>query len=80
MSAGWKVFWLSASLFAAALAAERLLAPGIGPIAFGLRAIELIAAWIAIMSLSIMTGAWVKERLRRLRDAPPCSPPASSAD
>ncbi|WP_300258283.1 hypothetical protein [Bradyrhizobium sp.] len=81
-------------LFAIAFAAERLLFPDILPIVFAneaqpsraaltalaLRAIELTAAWIAIMSLSIMTGAWVKDRLRRSRRAPSGSSPASPAD
>lgn len=93
MSAGWKIFWLSAVAFAIAFAAGRFLVPDIVPIAFaeqpqpswavmtafGLRAVELTAAWIAIMSLSIMTGAWVKDRLRRHR-APLDAPPASQAD
>lgn len=91
MSAGWKIFWLSAAVFAIAFAAGRLLVPDIAPVAnasqpsraamtaLALRAIELTAAWLAIMSASIMTGAWVKDRLRRPhRDTP--SPPTLPAD
>jgi hypothetical protein len=93
MSAGWKIFGLSAIVFAIAFTVGRLLVPDIGPIAyaeqpqpswavmtaFGLRAVELTAAWIAIMSLSITTGAWVKARLGRLfSDAP--SHPSSQTD
>ncbi len=90
MSAGWKIFWLSAIVFAVAFAVGRLLVPDMVPIAyaeqsqpswavmtaFGLRAVELTAAWIAIMSLSITTGAWLKARLGRLFSTGPSRPPS----
>ena len=95
MSAGWKIFWLSAVMFAIAFGVGRLVVPDIVPIAFaqesqpswavmaafGLRAIELTAAWVAIMSLSIMTGAWARDQLRRhFRRAPFDTRPTSRAD
>lgn len=92
MSAGWKIFWLSAVVFAMVFAVGRLLVPDVAPIAyaeqpqpswavmtaFGLRAVELTAAWISIMSLSIMTGAWVKERLRRPSSGALSHPPSQA--
>lgn len=79
MRAGWKVFWLSALAFAVAYGAGRVLVPNIVPIAFAeepqpswavmtafsLRAIELTAAWVAIMSFSILVGAWARDEVRR---------------
>ena len=76
MSAGWKVFLLFAVVFMAALGAERMFVPDIVPVAFAeepqpswalqfafvLRAVELIAAGVAIIALAIMFGAWVKRR------------------
>ena len=95
MSAGWKIFWLSAIAFAIAFAAARLIVPDIVPIAFAeepqpswavmtafvLRAIELVAAWVAIISFSILLGAWVRDELRRhFRRASSDQPPASRAE
>lgn len=95
MSAGWKIVWLSVVVFVVAYAVGRLLVPNIVPIAFAdepqpswavmtafvLRAIELTAAWIAIMSFSILVGAWARDGLRRyFRRAPSNSPPTPRAE
>ena len=95
MSAGWKIFWLSAIVFAIAFTAARLIVPDIVPVAFAeepqpswavmtafvLRAIELVAAWVAIISFAILVGAWVRDELRRhLGRASSNQPPAPRAD
>jgi hypothetical protein len=95
MSAGWKIVWLSVVAFVVAYAAGRLLVPDIVPIAFAgepqpswavmtafvLRAIELTAAWIAIMSFSILAGAWARDEVRRhFGRTPSNSPPTSRAE
>ncbi len=95
MSAGWKIVWLSALVFAIAYGAGRLLVPDIVPIAFAkepqpswavmtafsLRAVELTAAWVAIMSFSILVGAWIRDEVRRhFRDTSSNSPPASRTE
>jgi hypothetical protein len=68
MSGGWKVFWLAVVTSAVAFAAAQLLVPDVVPIgyqeeaqpswavltAFVLRAIELVAAWIAAIALAVM--------------------------
>ena len=70
--AGWKVFWLAAIVLAASLGAAQYLVPDVVPVgyaeeaqpswavltAFALRAIELIAAWVAAIALRVMLGAW----------------------
>jgi hypothetical protein len=75
MRAGWKIFGLSVVVLAVACGLARLLVPDIVPIgyaekpepswavmtAFVLRAIELTAAWVAVIALAVMAGA----RLRR---------------
>jgi hypothetical protein len=80
MGGGWRLFVLSVAVFVIAFGAERWLVPGIVPIgfaeepqsswavqtAFVLRAIELMAAGVAIASLSVMLGAMA---LRRRKDA-----------
>jgi hypothetical protein len=80
MRAGWRIFWLSALLFAAAVGIAHLVVPDIVPVAFAeepqpswavmtafvLRTIALIAAAVAILSLSITLGAALRDRLRRL--------------
>jgi hypothetical protein len=72
MSAIWKIFLLSAAVFGVALGAEHLFVPGLLPKvfadepqppwslggAFVLRAVELMAAGVAIMALVLMLGAW----------------------
>jgi hypothetical protein len=79
MTAGWKVFWLAALTFAAAFGAAWLLVPDVVPVgyavepqaswavltAFLLRAIELTAAWVALIALVVMFGAWALDRARR---------------
>ncbi|WGD54411.1 hypothetical protein QA641_11165 [Bradyrhizobium sp. CB1650] len=79
MSAGWKIFWLSAVVLAVALGLAHLLVPDIVPIgyadapqpswavmtAFVLRAIELTAAFVAITALSILTGVRLRRTFRR---------------
>lgn len=79
MHAGWKVFGIAAVIFGIAFGAERLLVPDVVPVAlaqaaqpssavmtaFALRAIELIAAWVAIVALGVMLATWAKERWRR---------------
>ena len=95
MGAGWKIVWLSVVAFVTAYVAGRLLVPDIVPIAFaeapqpswavmtafGLRAIELTAAWIAIMSFSILVGAWARDEVRRhFHRASSNSPPTSRAE
>jgi len=76
MRTGWRVLLLFAVVFMAALGAERMFVPDIVPVAFAeeprpmwalqlafvLRAVELIAAGVAVMALAIMFGAWVKRR------------------
>ncbi len=79
MKAGIKILLLSAVIFAVAFGAERLLVPDVVPVgfadepqplwsletAFVLRAIELMAAGVAIISLLMMGGAWARGRMRR---------------
>jgi type II secretory pathway component PulF len=71
MRAAWKVFCLSAIILAAAIGLAHLLVPDVVPVgyaeepqaswailtAFALRAIALTAAWIAIITLSVLVGA-----------------------
>jgi type II secretory pathway component PulF len=79
MSGGWKVFWLAVVTSAVAFAAAQLLVPDVVPIgyqeeaqpswavltAFVLRAIELVAAWVAAIALAVMGGVWTRQWLRR---------------
>jgi len=79
MNGGWKIFWLAAAVFGIAFGAERLFVPGIVPVgfaeepqplwsletAFVLRAIELMAAGVAIIALVLMVGAWAKDLMRQ---------------
>ena len=76
---GMEVFWLAVVTAAAAFAAAQLLVPDVVPIgyheearsswavliAFMLRAIELMAAWVAAIALAVMGGAWTRQWLRR---------------
>ncbi len=85
MQAGWKVFWVSTVVFAMAFALARLLVPDVVPIgyseeaqaswavmtAFALRSIELTAAWVAVISFTLMAATWA---LRRLRQKPQTRP------
>jgi hypothetical protein len=79
MSAGWKILWLAVVTFAAAFGAARWLVPDVVPVgyaeepqaswavltAFLLRAIELVAAWVAAIALAVMCGAWARKRPRQ---------------
>jgi len=79
MNAGWKILWLAVVTFAAAFGAAQWLVPDVVPVgyaeepqaswavltAFALRAVELIAAWVAAIALAVMCGAWARNRLRQ---------------
>jgi hypothetical protein len=79
MDAGWKISGLAALVFVVALICARLLVPDVVPIgyqeeaqpswavltAFALRAIELVAAWVAAITLAVMGGAWTHRQWRR---------------
>ena len=79
MNAGWKIFWLGAAVFGIAFGVERLLVPDVVPVgfadesrplwtletAFVLRATELMAAGVALISLVIMLGVWIRTLPRR---------------
>jgi hypothetical protein len=79
MNAGWKILWLAAAAFAAAFCLAQWLVPDVVPVgyaedpqaswavltAFLLRAIELVAAWVAAIVLAVMCGAWARNRLRQ---------------
>ncbi len=68
MRAAWKIFCLSALVLAATLGLAHLLVPDVVPVgyaeepqaswailtAFALRAIALTAAWVAIITLSVL--------------------------
>ena len=70
MRAAWKVFCLSAIILAAAIGLAHLLVPDVAPVGYGeevqgswailtafvLRAIALTAAWVAIITLSLLVG------------------------
>jgi hypothetical protein len=74
MRAVWKIFFLSAVVFGVAFGAERWLVPDVVPVAFAeepqslwsletaflLRAIELMAAGVAVIALVIMLGVLAK--------------------
>jgi hypothetical protein len=78
MSAGWKVAGLAIVTFMAAFVAARLLVPDVVAIgyqeeaqpswavltAFALRAIELVAAWVAAIVLVVMGGVWMRRQFR----------------
>ena len=79
MIAGWKVFGLAALVFVMAFACARLLVPDVVPVGYQeeaqpswavltavlLRAIELLAAWVAAIALAVMAGAWARRQVRR---------------
>ncbi|MDN4999618.1 hypothetical protein ACFQZO_01805 [Bradyrhizobium sp. GCM10027634] len=70
MRAAWKIFGLSAIILAAAIGLAHLLVPDVVPVgyaeepqaswailtAFVLRAIALTAAWVAIITMSLLVG------------------------
>ena len=74
MRAAWKLFGLSAVIFAAALGLAHLLVPDVVPVAFAeepqpawavmtaftLRAIEMIAAAVATISLAALAGGTIQ--------------------
>jgi hypothetical protein len=80
MNAGWKVLGFAAITFVVAFVAARLLVPDVVPIgfqeeaqpswevltAFALRAIELLAAWLAAIAFAVMCGEWARRRFRRV--------------
>ena len=79
MRAAWKVFCLSAIILAAAVGLAHLLVPDVVPVgyaeepqaswailtAFALRAIALTAAWVAIIALSLLVCARLRQMFRR---------------
>lgn len=97
MRAAWKIFCLSTATFAAALGLAYLLVPDVVPIAFAeepqsswavmtafmLRAIELIAAVVAVIALAVLGGgmirlAWSRAHTNRDTRAPRCRTPHRS--
>jgi hypothetical protein len=79
MKAGWKIFLLFAAVFILALGTERLFVADVVPVAFAdepqplwsvetafvLRAIELMSAGVAIISLVLMLLAWARQLAKR---------------
>jgi hypothetical protein len=77
MNSGWKVFFLFAAVFAAAMGLERTFVPDVVPIAFAdvpqpswmvqtaflLRSLELMTGSVALIALILMFGVWA-EKLR----------------
>ncbi|AWM09227.1 MULTISPECIES: hypothetical protein [Bradyrhizobium] len=77
MRAAWKIFWLFAVVLAAALGLAHQLVPDVVPVAFAeepqpswavmtaffLRAIEMIAAFVAMIALAIITGGLIQRRI-----------------
>jgi len=71
MRTAWRVFCLSGIILAAAIGLAHLLVPDVAPVGYGeepqasweiltafvLRAIALTAAWVAIITLSLLVGA-----------------------
>jgi len=79
MREAWKMFCLAAVTFGIALGLAHEFVPDIVPVAFAeeaqgswavmtafvLRAIELIAAAVAIIALAVLAGAYLQQELRR---------------
>ncbi|MBV9565787.1 MAG: hypothetical protein JOY90_35835 [Bradyrhizobium sp.] len=79
MRAAWIILGLAITAFAISLVLARWLVPDVVPIgyaeeaqaswavltAFVLRAIELTAAWVAVIALVLTIGAWARGRLQR---------------
>jgi len=79
MRAAWKVFCLAAIVLAAAIGLAHLLVPDVVPVgyaeepqaswailtAFALRAIALTAAWVAIITLSVLVGSKLHQMVFR---------------
>jgi hypothetical protein len=88
MIAGWKVFGLAALVFVIAFACARLLVPDVVPVgyqeeaqpswavltAFLLRAIELVAVWVAALALAVMGGAWARRQVAARVSSRPMRP------
>jgi type II secretory pathway component PulF len=88
MKPGWTIFLLSAFTFGIAFGAAWLLVPDVVPIshtdepqagwsvltAFLLRAIELTAAWVALIALAVTLGAWTLKRSRQPLNRHPKQP------
>jgi hypothetical protein len=80
MSAAYKILLASAAVFGLAFGAERMFVPDVVPVAFAegpqplwsletafvLRAVELMAAGVAIIALVLMLAAWASGRRRTL--------------
>jgi hypothetical protein len=79
MNSGWKVFWLFAAVFAAAMGLEWTFVPDVVPIAFAdepqpswmvqiaflLRSLELMSGGVAMIALVLMFGVWA-DKLRQM--------------
>jgi hypothetical protein len=80
MRAGWTVFWASVAVLAVAYGLAEWLVPDVVPVgyseeaqpswavltAFALRSIELTAAWVAVIALTLLCGAWLRGRPAKL--------------
>lgn len=80
MRAVWKIACLSAVIFAAALGLAHLLVPDVVPVGYAdepqpswavliasvLPAVELTAAWVAIIALALLAGAKLRQMFRRM--------------
>lgn len=84
MRAAWKVFCLFAVVLVVSLGLAQLLVPDIVPVGFAepqplwavmtaflLRAVELIAASVAMIALAVIAGVYLRHELRRLRRSSP---------
>ncbi|MBX9711010.1 MAG: hypothetical protein K2X60_08245 [Xanthobacteraceae bacterium] len=79
MRDSWRLFLISAVVLAAVLVLEHLMVPGIVPVAFAeepqplwavetaflLRAVELLAGGVALISLALSLLAWTRRQLCR---------------
>jgi hypothetical protein len=79
MKPAWKLFLVFAAVFALTLGAEHVLVPQVVPVAFAdepqplwsvetafvLRAIELMSAGVAIITLVLMLLAWARQLMQR---------------
>jgi hypothetical protein len=84
MTAGWKVFWASVAVLAVAYGLAEWVVPNVVPVgyseqaqpswavltAFALRSIELTAAWVAVIALTLLCGAWLLAASRRPTQRP----------
>jgi len=68
MRAAWTIFCLSAIILAVAAGLAHLLVPDVVPVAFAeepLRAIELIAAFVAAFALVVLGGGMINRAVTR---------------